>query len=180
MNSLKSIIFVFSFLFVNTINGQDFCFGEEHFKSVLYLNNSVVVQDKLIQTFSHLQRRKKDPVSYTIATEFELIPIYFFHYMLEDGDVTVDKRLILNQDLYQQEYSARVVENDILPRSETLLDAKVTLVLSPLIENFLVAEFLETEANIGPYKSGRALQVLFIFDEQKDIQKVLYASPLYN
>jgi hypothetical protein len=60
------------------------------------------------------------------------------------------------------------------------VQAKIKLTFSPIISNYLIVEFLDTAANIGSIKMGPALQVLFIFNDDDTIQKILYANPVYN
>lgn len=176
----RTCIWVILIGFSNLLSAQETSLGEEHFKALVYLNNESIVQEKLVQTFQYLQRRKRHPILYTIGPTTEFLPIYFFHYQLTDDDISISAEFLDNRDLYREEYPAALVEQQIIVPSESTRSTKVSLTFSPLIKNYLIAEFLDSDANIGAIKTGRALQVLFIFDQDRNIAKVLFASPIYN
>jgi len=154
--------------------------GDKYFLALAYLNNAPIVQIKLKEKFYYLSKRKKCSLQYTIEPKIELLPIYFFQHQLFDSDINIDKKLIEDRDRYQIEYQKLLDNQRLLIPFDVKVQAKIKLTFSPIISNYLIVEFLDTAANIGSIKMGPALQVLFIFNDDDTIQKILYANPVYN
>ena len=144
--------------------------------ALTFIQNSQDVQDNLKRVFCK-KRAQLECLGYNIQDKTDLLPIHFFSaaYRL----IRLPQNVVKSPDLYKERFkdtpNVRLSSNTYAHKKSPL-----RLTLSPLIENFLVAEFLIDSFNISSVKMGPALLVLIIFNDEGEVKDVYFASPMYN
>lgn len=178
----KAIIFIFIMLCNLNVFSQDI--DKKYYASVLFIQTSEQVKDSIelfLKENKMLKKRQEFTCnSFTISDEINFIDINPFINKL-NSENSVNKDLLNN---YRNKYQ---FESYTLPELKELSasnNSRLRLFFSKPIENILVAEFVYMMNMEGNYKTntifGRGYRLIFIFDDNNNINKALYTSIIYN
>ncbi len=175
-----NILFVYCLICYSLACKAQDCIDSKLLTALVYIKYNPDINEKIKKTFPYLIKKKENWIDFKINEELSFIPIYFFSYKLNEETVRLSKELLTDRKKYKDQYFFNSYKINILSNFSKTKNSKIILTLSKPVNNFLIVEFLDAEANIGSIKMGPALQLLFIFDPSGLINDVFTASPIYN
>lgn len=173
------IIFVLLIGFFSITYGQG-SIDDKYLVSLIYLKSNKNAVSKIKKTFSYLTKKKDKCIDFNVSDQISFLPILFFGDQLEKQDIGIAFELVKDRNLYKEKFNFETYSLPYLKELIDRSDSRLILTFSKPIDNYLIAEFLDSELNISDIKMGHALQFLFKFSEEGLIEKVLYATPHYN
>ena len=173
--------FIFSIVFTIGVEGQG-CSGCYFSAATLALQNNPELQHKIKILFPKLTHRKKR-VEFRVDTRIEYIPLY---NAFEDSkeialiDSLTHKATNMSASEYDEIERFESYNNPALERLSPKPDADLTLRFSQCEANYIVAELLDGRMNFGRTRNGKVLHVLFVFNEEGFVKKIVTSSYTYN
>ncbi len=180
MSGINKVVFSLLMIFSPLLTSAQASLEARVLTALTYIQYNPNVFSQLKKTFPYLTKRRDRVVPYEVNTFVEFNTIYFFSYKLPKDKIPLPIDLIEDQDLYKKEFFFTRYSPDFLQQIPRKEQAKINLTFSQPVKNFLVAEFLDKDANISSIKMGPALQLLFVFAPSGLIEEVYFASPVFH
>jgi hypothetical protein len=160
-------------------NAQD-TINRKYLVALLHLKSDTAIINRMVSTFYPYETNRTS-VEFIVHDEVWFHPLNTFRSFLEENDWGIDKSIISDKKVFEDKY---YFEPHKMPLVSLLLpptNSKLVLTFSKPVGNFLMAEMLDGRVNsTNTFKTGNAIEFLFIFDENGLIKKVFATSPVYR
>ena len=167
-------LFLFSFSFAQQSQTVD-SLDNKFLTALLYLKTNKDINQKLVgfhnKWISGKKLKKNQIVNFNLSEYVTYLP-------LPDIDIEVDQLVNNGQDKFESEHH-KLFKN-LIPKNSS----KIYLIFSKPQSNYLVAEFVinltNNEIDLVDNKTGPAIHLFFLFDENNCVDKVFTSSSYYN
>jgi hypothetical protein len=176
-----AIILILSVVFTGGLKGQE-CPGCYFSAATLVVQNDVELQSKIKMLFPKLTHRKK-AIEFRVDTRIEYIPLYNAFEGSNEQDIIDSltlKSSAMSTSRYDEQQRFESYQNPNLERLSPTPDADLTLRFSQCRSNYVVAELLDGRINYGRTRYGKVLHILFVYDGEGFVKKVITSSYTYN
>jgi hypothetical protein len=176
MRILILAIFTFGAIQVKCQDSID----RKYLVSLLYLKSNKDIINKIKQTFFN-SGTSNDSIEFVIHNELWFHPLYSFNFYLKQNNWGIDTTIIENKKIFYEKYYFEPISVPLISKLLPSTNPKILLTFSRPFENCLIAEILDRRRNsTNQLKTGKAMEILFIFDENDLIKKVFTISPYYR
>lgn len=129
-------------------------------------------------------RSKKEKSKKNTIENFNLSP-YISYLPFPDINLDLTKLKLMDKQQHREKYhfdlERNTLFNELIPNTA---HSKMYLLFSKPINNYLIAEFIikttDNEIDLVKFKTGPAMQLLFIFNENDIVAEVYISRGYYN
>jgi len=162
------------------LKGQD-AIDKKYLISLLYLKSDKEINGKIRSTFFYHSDTSNAQVEFIVHDEIWYHPLYSFSTYLKENDWGIDSSIIDDKKLFKERYYFEPFKIPLISKLLPPTESKILLTFSKPFGNYLLGEMLDGRVNsTNSFKTGRAIEFLFIFDANGLIKKVLYNITLYR
>lgn len=176
-----AIFLILSIAFIGGLKGQE-CPGCYFSAATLAVQNDAELQSKIKRLFPKLTHRKK-AIEFRVDTRIEYIPLYnAFEESKEQAviDSLTLKAPAISTSRYDEIQRFESYNNPDLERLSPAPEADLMLRFSQCRSNYVVAELLDGRMNYGRTRYGKVLHILFVFNDEGFVRKIITSSYTYN
>ena len=153
---------------------------KKYLVALLYLKSDKEINHKIKWTFSYLDT-SKGSIEFIVNNEIWYHPLYSFSNNLKENDWGIDSSIIDDKKLFKERYYFEPIKMPLFSKLLSPSDSKISLTFSKPFGNCLIGEMLDSGANAtNSFKTGRAIEFLFIFNEDGLIKKAFYNITVYR
>ena len=154
----------------------------KYLSALLYLKTNNNINEE-IRKFKKQWSKKEKSKKNTIE-DFILLP-YISYLPFPDINLDLKKLKLKDKQQHREKYhfdlERNTLFNELIPNTS---DSKVCLLFSKPVDNYLIAEFIikttDDESDLVKFKTGPAMQLLFIFNENDIVTEVYISRGYYN
>jgi hypothetical protein len=153
---------------------------KKYLVSLLYLKSDKEINHKIRSAF-YFSDTSNAAVDFSVHDEIWYHPLYSFSSSLRENNWGIDSSIINSKSLFKERYYFDSIKMPLISKLLPPSDSKILLTFSKPFGNFLLAEMLDGRINsTNTFKTGRAIEFLFLFDENGLIKKVLNNITVYR
>ena len=148
--------------------------------SIIYLQSNSDLNNEIESVFKK-SLKKGDRITYQISNKLNFIDVDVFKedLMCCIEGLAFDFELLNNRDAFRNKFQ---FESEVNTFSELLPNRQGSLIahFSKPIGNLLVIELSDRDFSSLPFKQGKALKIIFLFDDKGLVDKVFTKTLIYN